>query len=65
MWTTIFGSKTACTDVSSEPLWYAHYDNNPTFADFAPFGGWTKPSIKQYKGSTAICGATVDFNYYP
>ena len=29
------------------PLWYAHYDNNPSFSDFTPFGGWTKPAIKQ------------------
>ncbi len=25
------------------PLWYAHYDNNPSFSDFTPFADWTKP----------------------
>lgn len=26
MWTQIMGSKDSCTDFSSYPLWYAHYD---------------------------------------
>ena len=29
------------------PLWYAHYDNNPSFSDFSPFGGWKEPYAKQ------------------
>lgn len=49
----------------SLPLWYAHYDNNPSFSDFAPFGGWSKPSIKQYEGNVNLCGAGIDKNYYP
>lgn len=40
MWLSIFGSKTACTGVGSQQLWYAHYDNSPSFSDFSPFGGW-------------------------
>ena len=36
------------TNLHELPLWYSHFDNNPTFSDFLPFGGWTKPSIKQY-----------------
>ena len=43
---------------------YAHYDNNPSFSDFNPFGGWSKPSIKQYSADRSICGAGVDLNYY-
>jgi GH25 family lysozyme M1 (1,4-beta-N-acetylmuramidase) len=63
MWESILGSKGACTKVGSQPLWYAHYDGNPSFSDFTPFGGWTKPTAKQYKGDTTLCGASVDLNY--
>jgi hypothetical protein len=41
MWNSIFGSYDACQQASvNMPLWYAHYDNNPSFTDFAAFGGW-------------------------
>ena len=65
MWQTIFGSLTACPSVASQQLWYAHYDNSPSFSDFAAFGGWTKPNIKQFQGDTTLCGAGVDKNFYP
>ena len=39
---------------------YAHYDNNPSFSDFSPFGGWSRPSIKQYTGTSSVCGASID-----
>ncbi len=48
---------------ASFPLWYAHYDGNPSFSDFAPFAGWNNPSIKQYNGDVTICGADVDENW--
>ena len=35
--------------MSNRQLWYAHYDNNPSFSDFSPFGGWSKPAIKQVR----------------
>jgi hypothetical protein len=44
---------------------YANYDDEPSFADFRPFGGWTKPAFKQYHGTTTICGAGIDKNWYP
>jgi hypothetical protein len=47
------------------PLWYAHYDGNPSFSDFQPFGGWSKPNIKQFEGTTYICGAGIDKDWYP
>ena len=59
------GSRTSCTSVASVQLWYAHYDNNPSFSDYRQIGGWSKPNIKQYKGDTTLCGAGVDLNYYP
>ncbi|XP_065183148.1 probable GH family 25 lysozyme 2 [Sycon ciliatum] len=47
------------------PLWYAHYDNNPSFSDFEKFGGWDRPNVKQYEGDKFECGAGVDLNYEP
>ncbi|KAG0195589.1 hypothetical protein BGX28_001034, partial [Mortierella sp. GBA30] len=35
-WEQIFGNKTWNLD-SSAPLWYAHYDDSPSFSDFSPF----------------------------
>lgn len=60
-WTPIMGGSEA---FKSLPLWYAHYDSNPSYSDFTEFGGWTKPSIKQYQGTTSTCSASVDLNYY-
>lgn len=65
MWNSIMGSQHACSGLSSHPLWYAHYDKNPSFSDFTSFGGWTKPYMKQYVGDTTLCGAGVDYNYHP
>jgi len=53
------------TGASHLPLWYAHYDNKQSFSDFVSFGGWTKPSIKQYAGTHNVCGVGVDANWYP
>ena len=67
MWSQIFGSATACEKYTDVPIWYAHYDGVASFADWEShkFGGWTKPNIKQYKGTTSFCGAGVDFSWYP
>ena len=62
-WSSIVGL--GWTGMSKYPLWYAHYDNNPSFSDFSAFGGWSTPSIKQYNGGTDICSASVDLNWYP
>ena len=35
---------------------YAHYDRDPSFNDFKPFGGWSKPSMKQFTGGATVCG---------
>lgn len=65
MWGSIFGSYTACQQFGSYELWYPHYDSNPSFSDFQSFGGWTKPKMKQYAGTSALCGASVDRNFLP
>ena len=62
-WSSIVGTDWA--EMSKYPLWYAHYDDNPSFSDFEAFGGWKKPAIKQYSGGTDICGANVDRDWYP
>lgn len=65
-WQTIFGSASNCAKFTSLPLWYAHYDNSASFSDYPnySFGGWSKPSIKQYAGDTTLCGVGVDLNFY-
>jgi len=64
-WSGIFGSTSYTYKASSTPLWYAHYDNNPSFSDFAAFGGWTSPFAKQYKGDTTLCSFGVDLDWAP
>ena len=60
-WNPICGGS---TQFSKYPLWYPHYDNNPSFSDFSSFGGWKSPAIKQYQGDITFCSAGVDMNYY-
>jgi len=63
-WSAIFGTL-GFVYGNELPLWYAHYDNNPSFSDFSPFGGWTKPYAKQFAGDTTVCSMGVDLNYSP
>jgi len=62
-WNPIFGS--SFTGGSAMPLWYAHYDNSPSFGDFSSFGGWKTPYMKQYNGDQTVCGFDVDLNWTP
>ena len=64
-WDKIFGNRLACPKVSSALLWYAKYDNSPSFSDFTQIGGWTTPAMKQYAGDVQICGVDSDKNYKP
>jgi len=61
-WDPIMGGSTSG---SPFPLWYAHYDDNPSFSDFSPFGGWSQPSLKQFDGDASVCSADVDLNWGP
>jgi len=63
-WSAIFGSTSYCHG-SQSPLWYAHYDGNPSFSDYATFGCWANPWAKQFKGDATVCGMGVDENYVP
>ena len=64
-WQSLFGSSYKYAYASSTPLWYAHYDNVKSFSDFSAFGGWSSPSMKQYRGDVSTCSAGVDYNYKP
>jgi len=63
-WSSIFGS-TSYSYGNTLPLWYAHYDNNPSFSDYSAFGGWSSPHAKQYSGDVTQCSMGVDKNYSP
>jgi GH25 family lysozyme M1 (1,4-beta-N-acetylmuramidase) len=63
-WSAIFGSGSYAYG-SNLPLWYAHYDGNPSFSDFSSFGGWSSPHVKQYKGDVSDCSMGIDENYSP
>jgi len=60
-WAEIAGT---WSGLSSVPIWYPHYDGLKSFSDFKPFGGWTKPSIKQYMGDKTECGVGIDMSFY-
>lgn len=38
-------------------------DGTPSFDDFKPFGGWTRPAMKVYSTETVVCGR-VDISLY-
>jgi len=63
-WSSIFGSTSYCYG-SELPLWYAHYDNNPSFSDYVKFGCWATPHAKQYAGDVTVCSMGIDKNYSP
>ena len=67
-WNQYFGSNfTAFADV---PLIYAHYDNIPSLYDydFAPYGGWTHASGKQFFDGLSpeiVCNIPLDWDWSP
>jgi GH25 family lysozyme M1 (1,4-beta-N-acetylmuramidase) len=51
--------------LSGYPCWYADYDGATNFNDFEAYGGWSRPSIKQYDGDVSVCGLDLDEDWYP
>ena len=62
-WQSIVGLNWSYPAQQGLPLWYAHYDDSASFSDFAAFGGWSKPSVKQYEGDQSSCGVGIDYDY--
>jgi len=60
-WDTLMGSWNAW---SSLRLWWCYWDNSASWSSWSSFGGWTKPAIKQYTGTSSVCGMGVDHDYY-
>lgn len=55
------------SEFAAYPVWYAHYDNLPSFADWPAFGfgSWTEPMGKQYADKRfegKLCDKTVDYD---
>jgi hypothetical protein len=48
------------------PLWHAEYTSGadvlPSFEGFRPYGGWSRPVMWQFQGTTTPCGVGVDLN---
>jgi len=63
-WETVMGSVGNCASAASVPLWYAHYDNWASFGDYTGIGGWSRPSIKQYRGDVSLCSVGIDESFY-
>lgn len=60
MWGSIMGDACHTGADHGAKLWYAHYDNSKSFSDFTPFGGWTKPVMKQYNDNVGMCDISAD-----
>ncbi len=60
-WISIMNDVTKFSSYS--PLWYTQYDNEKSFNDFQAFGGWSKPSIKQFISNVKECGVVLDKNF--
>jgi len=60
-WASVFGSQGAGSDIlKAVPIWYQNDNDSADFDDFeyAGFGTWKTPQLKNYKSDTRIC------NYY-
>jgi len=45
-------------------LWWAYWDESASWSGWAPFAGWSSPTIKQYAGDKSLCGMSIDKDYY-
>lgn len=65
-WIQIFGNEDFCKDFSNYPLWYSNLNNDPSFSDWnvVRFGGWVRPSIKQFIKGVNVCNCEINLNFF-
>ncbi len=61
-WDRIFGK--AFDALSSLPLWYTRWNGDPEAKDFVAFGGWKKPTAKQYDTDDDSCSVNINSDSY-
>eukprot|EP00825_Cyclidium_porcatum_P040472 TRINITY_DN5123_c0_g1_i1.p2 TRINITY_DN5123_c0_g1~~TRINITY_DN5123_c0_g1_i1.p2 ORF type:complete len:125 (-),score=19.27 TRINITY_DN5123_c0_g1_i1:212-586(-) len=61
-WNAIFGS--SCDKFSIYPIWYIDDNGIASMNDWSSesFGGWRKPTMKQYQTNGQVCGVSVNFD---
>lgn len=59
-WESVTGNSEA---FRSLPLWFALYNGVKSLDFTTPFGGWHNPVMKQYSGTSSLCGAGVDMDW--
>jgi hypothetical protein len=62
MWADVMGNSTDFNDLA---LWWAVYDNEPSFDGWKSFGGWNQPRLKQFNDGSEVCGVSMDHNWAP
>jgi hypothetical protein len=62
-WAPATGNSSAFSHL---PLWHAEYTSGPQvlpdFDTFRAYGGWDRPFMWQFQGTTYLCGVGVDLN---
>ena len=61
-WDRLMGKD--CSEFGPLPLWYIRWNSNPEPNDFLPFGGWTKPTAKQYDTGEEDCSIEYDLDSF-
>jgi len=65
-WTSTVGTSCTTSPLGSLNLWYANYDGQPNFSDWANIGPWTSPYMKQFADSAGnSCSVSIDRNWAP
>ena len=64
-WSAITNNGAAGNRLGALPLWYVGSNSDASFADFAPFAGWTFPTAKQFAATSTVCGLTVEGSWMP
>jgi GH25 family lysozyme M1 (1,4-beta-N-acetylmuramidase) len=64
-WKLLFGMLDPVGNLSSLPLWWPHWDGNPTLSGFEPFAGFQSMHMKQYADSepASSCDSEIDLDY--